>query len=226
MASDSWDNTMELQKVYNGFLSGWQKGNIQWIKNLISGKSLNESVTKSHSQLILNLMVAGIHLDSMNLAFQQKQELQTLLDNYKALFEEPVGLPPRCCDHQILLKSETQLAKAEPYRYPHFQKQEIKKSTTLSPGIIQPRSSPFSAHVLFGRKQDGSWVFCVDYRNLNEAAIKHKFPIPIIEDLLDELRGANCFSKLDLRADYHKIRMNNTNVYKTAFENTSGAIRV
>lgn len=107
MASDFWDNTMELQKVYNGFLSGWQKGNIQWIKSLISGKSLNKSVTKSHSQLILNLMVAGIHLDSMNLTTQQKQELQTLLDNYKALFEEPVGLPPRYCDHQILLKSET-----------------------------------------------------------------------------------------------------------------------
>lgn len=112
------------------------------------------------------------------------------------------------------------MAKAKPYRYPHFQKQEINMyvATMLSPVIIQPSSSPFFALVLFGRKQDGSWVFCVDYRNLIETAIKHKFPIAIIEELLDELSGAKCFSKLDLRADYYQSRMKDANVYKTAFE--------
>lgn len=95
-------------------------------------------------------------------------------------------------------------------------------STRVEECIIQPSSSPFSAPVLLVKKQDGSWQLCVDYHDLNQATVKHIFLIPIIEELLDELKGTKYFSKLDLRGSYHQIRMKQEDIYKTAFQTHQG----
>jgi hypothetical protein len=77
----------------------------------------------------------------------------------------------------------------------------------LDKGYIHPSSSPWGAPVIFVEKKDGTQRMCVDYRALNEVTIKNKYPLPRIEDLFDQLKGAKVFSKIDLRSGYHQLRI-------------------
>jgi len=96
---------------------------------------------------------------------------------------------------------------------------ELKKQLQelLNKGLIRPSVSPWGAPVLFVRKKDGSLRLCIDYRELNRVTVKNKYPLPRIDDLLDQLAGAAIFSKIDLRTGYHQLKIKPEDVPKTVF---------
>nr|GFB48141.1 putative reverse transcriptase domain-containing protein [Tanacetum cinerariifolium] len=83
-------------------------------------------------------------------------------------------------------------------------------------GFIRPSSLPWGAPVLFGKKKDGSFWMCIDYRELNKLTVKNRYPLPRIDDLFDQLQGSSVYSKIDLRSGYHQLRVRKEDVPKTA----------
>ena len=106
-----------------------------------------------------------------------------------------------------------------PYRHPKRYKHEIEKTIKelLELGYIRPISSPFALLVVLVKKKDGTLRMCIDYRALNKKTIKNRYHIPRIDELMDELRGAKCFSKIDLQSGYHQIQVRDQDIPKTAF---------
>jgi hypothetical protein len=113
---------------------------------------------------------------------------------------------------------------SRPYRYSPHHKTEIEKqvSELLVAGSIVPSVSPFASPVLLVQKKDGSWRFCVDYRKLNDMTIKNRFPMPLVEEILDELAGTKFFTSLDMTSGYHHFRTGAEDEFKTAFKTHHG----
>jgi len=144
-----------------------------------------------------------------------------LLHKYKVVFQPPHGLrPSRTHDHNIPLLPNTAPVRVCPYRYPHSQKTKIERLVTemFVEGIIQPNSCPFFSPMLLVKKKDGTWRFCRDYQALNAVTIKDLIPMPTFDELLNELFGAQFFSKLDLRFGYHQILVQPVDRHKTTFQ--------
>nr|GEV36596.1 hypothetical protein [Tanacetum cinerariifolium] len=89
-------------------------------------------------------------------------------------------------------------------------------------GFIRPSSSPWGASVLFVKKKDRSFRMCIDYRELNKLTVKNCYPLPIIDDLFDQLQGSSVYSKIDLRSGYHQLRVREEDILKTAFRTRYG----
>ena len=117
--------------------------------------------------------------------------------------------PERDTEFCIELIPGTQPISIAPYRLDRLFQEELKKQIDdlLSKGLIRKSVSEWGAPVLFVAKKDGSWRMCIGYRALNWVTIKNKYPLPCIEDLFDQLKGAKVFSKIDLQSGYNQIRV-------------------
>jgi hypothetical protein len=163
--------------------------------------------------------------DSVQVEEVTPEEVQQLISQFTDVFAEPKELPPRrACDHRIPLMEGAQPVNLRAYRHKPELKSEIERQVAelLQSGIIQRSTSQFSSPALLVKKKDGTWRLCVDYSTLNSMTIISRYPVPIIDELLDELAGARWFSKLDLRAVYHQIRLEAGEEYKTTFQMHSG----
>ena len=139
--------------------------------------------------------------------------------------DELPGMPPdRDVEFVIELLPGTAPISKRPYRMSSDQLQELKEQIRelMSKGFIRPSSSPWGAPVIFVEKKDGTQRMCVDYRSLNDVTIKNKYPLPRIEDLFDQMRGAKVFSKIDLRSGYHQMKIRTSDIPKTAFTTRYG----
>ena len=134
--------------------------------------------------------------------------------------EEVPGLPPnKEVEFSIDLVPGTSPVSMAPYRTAPAELVELKKQIEelMEKQFIRPNTSPWGAPVLLVKKKDESSRLCVDYRQLNKMTIKNKYPLPRIDDLMDQLHGFSVFSKIDLRSGYHQILVKADDVQKTAF---------
>jgi hypothetical protein len=130
------------------------------------------------------------------------------------------GMPPeRKVEFAIELLPGTAPISKRAYRVSGPELVELKKQIDelSEKGYIRPSTSPWAAPILFMENKDGTRRMCFDYRALNEVTIKNKYPLPRIEDLFDQLRGASVFSKIDLRSGYHQLRIRPSDIPKTTF---------
>jgi hypothetical protein len=132
--------------------------------------------------------------------------------------------PERELEFTIDLKLGTEPIARTPYRMSTLELQELKMQLKelLDLGLIRPSVSPWGAPVIFIRKKDGSWRLCIDYHQLNKATIKNQYPLPRIDDLFDQMKGATVFSKIDLRSGYHQLWIKEDDIPKTAFKTRFG----
>ncbi|XP_074314382.1 uncharacterized protein LOC141649593 [Silene latifolia] len=142
----------------------------------------------------------------------QPEPLKRILEEFKDVFptELPPGLPPlRGIEHQIDLLPGATLPNKPAYRCDPGTAKELQEQIAdlMSKGYVRESLSPCAVPALLVPKKDGTWRMCIDSRALNNITIKYRFPIPRLDDLLDELSGAKTFSKIDLRQGIPSVEL-------------------
>ncbi|KAL0454568.1 UNVERIFIED_CONTAM: Transposon Ty3-G Gag-Pol polyprotein, partial [Sesamum latifolium] len=135
------------------------------------------------------------------------------------------GPPPdREIEFEVSLVPRVTPVSKTPYRMAPAELRELKKQLQelMHKKLIRPSVSPWGAPVLFVKKTDGSLRLCIDYREFNKLTVKNKYPLPRIDDLFDQLKGAQVFSKIDLRSGYHQLRIKADDIAKSAFRTHYG----
>ncbi|CAJ2633285.1 unnamed protein product [Trifolium pratense] len=163
---------------------------------------------------------------SLKMEGEVKMEELPVVCEFPDVFPEDVSdVPPkREVEFTIDLVPGTSPISMAPYRMSASELNELKKQLEelLEKKFIRPSVSPWGAPVLLVKKKEGSMRLCIDYRQLNKVTIKNKYPLPRIDDLMDQLVGACVFSKIDLRSGYHQIRVKTEDIPKTAFRTRYG----
>jgi hypothetical protein len=199
-----------------------QKGK-SFLSAMQAARWMSESHIECGPAFLLVLRQAS---DSKEETVKQNAHVEKLLDKYSHLFDPPVvgsafeGYSCEC----IRLQPDADPPNRPPFRLSMSERREIEaqiKELVESKRIL-PSGSSYGAPVLFVPKQDGSMRMCIDYRALNKLTVKNKYPLPRIDDLMDNLSGAKFFSSLDLASGYHQLPLHPSDWEKTAFNTHIG----
>eukprot|EP00253_Pinus_taeda_P027970 PITA_27970 len=137
--------------------------------------------------------------------------MDKIVEEYEDIFTSPAGVPLHCqVKHSIDLTPGAPLPNGPIYRRYVLENNEIRRQIQelLEKVLVQ--------------KKDGTWRLCIDYRALNKITVRNRYPIPQIDDLLDQLKWAKYFSKIDLKSGYHQVPIEPSDVWKTAFKSKEG----
>jgi hypothetical protein len=147
-----------------------------------------------------------------------KSDLYEFFNQYDEMFQEPKGFPPkRAIQHEIQLHQDCPLPNIGMYRMSVMENAKIKKQIQefLDKGDIMPSTYPCGSPIVLVPKKDGTWRMCVYFRALNKIMVKNCYPLPRIDDFIDQLKDAKYFNKLHLRSGYHQIRIGEGDTWKT-----------
>ena len=181
----------------------YQESNVATLSPVDEVSTLNKLSTSCH--------VVPTHLEDLyertivGLDKTQAAAVAKLLRKYAHVFSENEHDIGRTgiIRHKIVT-GESQPIKQKPRQIPENMKTEVDQQVNemLEKGVIRPSNSPWSSPIVMVRKKDGSFRFCVDYRKLNDVTTKDAYPLPRIDESLDQLAGSKWFSSLDLNSGY------------------------
>jgi hypothetical protein len=178
-------------------------------------------VISAHSK---HKVVATFMASTQHLSLQQKQ-VDGIVKEYRDIFISPTGVPTHYqVKHPIDLNLGAPLPNEPIYRNSLTENDEIRGQIQelLQKGHIRPISSPCRSLIVLVQKTDGTWRLCIDYKALNKIKFRNRYPIPRIDDLLDQLKGEIFFNKIDLKSGYHQVPIKPMDVWKTSFKSKEG----
>ena len=156
------------------------------------------------------------------------EEIKAILMRYDDILPKnlPPGLPPICKGHKLKIELEDDMSPVhEPlYKLSPLEREEAKRQIEymIKHGFIKPSGAPYGAPNLFAPKKEGSLRFCIDYQQLNMKAFKNRYPLPILEEMFDQLGNGKVFRKIDLKPGYWQIPIQPRDVHKTACKRVWG----
>ncbi|XP_055803255.1 uncharacterized protein LOC129872324 [Solanum dulcamara] len=195
-----------------------QQGERSLSSNIISAALAKRMIRRGCSMYLAHIIDTRVESPIL-------KDIPTMCDFPEVFPENLPGLPPeREVEFLIELIPGSTPISITPYRMSPAELKELKTQLQelLEKGFIRPSVSPWGAPVLFVKKKDGTLRLSIGYRQLNKITIKNRYPLPRIDDLFDQLKGANLFSKIDLRSGYHQLRVRKEDVPKTAFRTRYG----
>ena len=190
------------------------------VASLISAKQCKRLIAQTRAFVLLMVrseqtksVVLNTHA-KVTITENQQDQMDKILKEYHSVNSS----------HSIDLIPSTPLPHEPIYRRLVLENDEIKRQIQelIQKGHIDPSASPCGSPIVLAKKKDGTWRLCIDYRALNKITVKNRYPIPRIDDLLDQLRGAKFFTKIDLKSGYHQVPIDPADVWKTTFKSKEG----
>jgi hypothetical protein len=215
---DCYNKTLECENEEG------RKVTLQGIKNIVLVRQISTLQVKKYCNKGCPLSTIQV----LEYVEDNKPSLEDhpILREYRDVLPEEVpGLPPRRdIDFSIELALGAVPVSRTPYRMstPELVELKLQLKEMMEKGYIWPSVSPWGAPTLFFKNKDGVLRLCIEYRKINKMNIKNKYPLPWINDLFDQLRGATNFSNIDLRSTYHHVQIKDEYIHKTTFRTIYG----